>query len=314
MFYLIISSFFLKSDSDIDRLRKRCEEGDYWVLTNSFALQMDFSGQLRDGVVGQIRNLLQVGWYCKRLKQIRFPNEEAEDKATVHPSAQHQFLSMPCADTEGTPSRQPASRDGAGNACSQCQCIHYGLCNTSINNAIAASAASAARPQQQQQQQLDGVSDNEDLVLYFLERQRMTETGQIVVSEWRQVAAAVDRILFWVFCVITCVSSALFLLIIPGINRGWFTSSSAHASPFWSPSSPSSPHFQCQSWKHFRLIQCCWYLPAHATFHENETTPILLIKYVKENVNLPYWMGRYGIGGSLWIWFCIESYLSLSME
>ena len=139
---------------------------------------------------------------------------------------------MPCADTEGTPSRQPASRDGAGNACSQCQCIHYGLCHTSINNAIAASAASAARHPQQQQQPLDGVSDNEDLVLYFLERQRMTETGQIVVSEWRQVAAAVDRILFWVFCVITCVSSALFLLIIPGINRGWFTSSSAHASPF----------------------------------------------------------------------------------
>lgn len=58
---------------------------------------------------------------------------------------------------------------------------------------------------------------------YLLDRQKYSEVGQAVVIEWRQVAAAVDRILFWVFCIMTCVSSALFLLIIPGYNRGWFT-------------------------------------------------------------------------------------------
>jgi len=61
------------------------------------------------------------------------------------------------------------------------------------------------------------------LMRYFLERQKQNEGGQNVVIEWRQLAAVVDRILFWIFCIITCVSSALFLLIIPGFNRGWFS-------------------------------------------------------------------------------------------
>ena len=67
-------------------------------------------------------------------------------------------------------------------------------------------------------------TDQESLVRYFMDRQKFSDDGQAVVIEWRQLAAAVDRILFWVFCVMTCVSSALFLLIIPGYNRGWFTS------------------------------------------------------------------------------------------
>ena len=66
-------------------------------------------------------------------------------------------------------------------------------------------------------------TDQESLVRHFIDRQKFTEVGQAVVIEWRQLAAAVDRILFWVFCIITCVSSALFLLIIPGYNRGWFS-------------------------------------------------------------------------------------------
>ena len=66
-------------------------------------------------------------------------------------------------------------------------------------------------------------TDQESLMRYFMDRQKFSDDGQAVVIEWRQLAAAVDRILFWVFCVMTCVSSALFLLIIPGYNRGWFT-------------------------------------------------------------------------------------------
>ena len=61
------------------------------------------------------------------------------------------------------------------------------------------------------------------MMRYILDRQKCTEAGQAVVIEWRQLAALVDRILFWVFCVVTCVSSFLFLLIIPGWNRGWFS-------------------------------------------------------------------------------------------
>lgn len=67
-------------------------------------------------------------------------------------------------------------------------------------------------------------TDQDSLMRYFIDRQKFSDDGQAVVIEWRQLAAAVDRILFWVFCVMTCVSSALFLLIIPGYNRGWFTS------------------------------------------------------------------------------------------
>ena len=65
-------------------------------------------------------------------------------------------------------------------------------------------------------------ADQEIMMRYFLDRQKFTEDGQAVVIEWRQLAATVDRILFWVFCIMTCVSSALFLIIIPGYNRGWF--------------------------------------------------------------------------------------------
>ena len=71
-------------------------------------------------------------------------------------------------------------------------------------------------------------TDQESLVRHFIDRQKSTDVGQAVVIEWRQVAAVVDRILFWVFCVMTSVSSALFLLIIPGYNRGWFTPKSDH--------------------------------------------------------------------------------------
>lgn len=66
-------------------------------------------------------------------------------------------------------------------------------------------------------------TDQDSMMRYFLDRQKFTEDGQAVVIEWRQLAAAVDRILFWVFCIMTCVSSALFLIIIPGYNRGWFS-------------------------------------------------------------------------------------------
>ena len=81
---------------------------------------------------------------------------------------------------------------------------------------------------QQQDSSFNVSKDQDSIVRYFIDRQKYIEDGQSVVFEWRQVAAIVDRILFWIFCVLTCVSSALFLLIIPGFNRGWFTFSKSY--------------------------------------------------------------------------------------
>ena len=86
--------------------------------------------------------------------------------------------------------------------CSQCRAVHH------------AAGGEAC--------QFNVSSDQESLARYFLDRQKFIERNQAVVVEWRQIAAAVDRILFWIFCFITSVSSALFLVVIPGLNRGWF--------------------------------------------------------------------------------------------
>ncbi|GIZ04007.1 uncharacterized protein CEXT_456721 [Caerostris extrusa] len=41
-----------------------------------------------------------------------------------------------------------------------------------------------------------------------------------VVDEWRQMALVIDRILFWIFFVVTLVSSLSFLVIVPLHRRG----------------------------------------------------------------------------------------------
>ena len=52
-------------------------------------------------------------------------------------------------------------------------------------------------------------------------KQEEIEAQNLMVAEWRLVAQAIDRILFWIFTTVTLVSSAVFLLILPIYKRSW---------------------------------------------------------------------------------------------
>jgi hypothetical protein len=52
-------------------------------------------------------------------------------------------------------------------------------------------------------------------------KQEEVEVQNILVAEWRLVAQVVDRILFWIFFLITFVSSAVFLIVLPLYKRSW---------------------------------------------------------------------------------------------
>ncbi|GIX87186.1 uncharacterized protein CEXT_745031 [Caerostris extrusa] len=55
---------------------------------------------------------------------------------------------------------------------------------------------------------------------YLLYRQEQEDYRIRVVDEWRQMALVIDRILFWIFFVVTLVSSLSFLVIVPLHRRG----------------------------------------------------------------------------------------------
>ncbi|KAF8766772.1 Neuronal acetylcholine receptor subunit like protein [Argiope bruennichi] len=55
---------------------------------------------------------------------------------------------------------------------------------------------------------------------YLLYRQEQEDHRIRVIDEWRQMALVIDRILFWIFFVVTVVSSLSFLVIVPLHRRG----------------------------------------------------------------------------------------------
>ena len=58
---------------------------------------------------------------------------------------------------------------------------------------------------------------------HLLSRQEAEESGgRTALDEWRQVALAADRILFWFFLVITTLSSLLFLVVLPVHKRSQY--------------------------------------------------------------------------------------------
>ncbi|XP_018016609.2 neuronal acetylcholine receptor subunit alpha-5-like [Hyalella azteca] len=59
----------------------------------------------------------------------------------------------------------------------------------------------------------------------LLSRQLRQDTDLKRLNEWRTVAIAVDRILFWVFFVVTTVSSVVFLLVLPLVKRAEYVRS-----------------------------------------------------------------------------------------
>lgn len=70
-----------------------------------------------------------------------------------------------------------------------------------------------------------GMSMCEDLVnavRYLMSIQEQVEHQNVLVAEWRLVAQAVDRILFWIFACMTIVSSTVLLLILPLYKRSTY--------------------------------------------------------------------------------------------
>lgn len=53
----------------------------------------------------------------------------------------------------------------------------------------------------------------------LLSRQEREDAEKKRLNEWRVIAIAVDRILFWVFFIVTTVSSVVFLVILPVVKR-----------------------------------------------------------------------------------------------
>lgn len=55
---------------------------------------------------------------------------------------------------------------------------------------------------------------------YIVQRQEQEDHRIRVVNEWRQIALVIDRILFWIFFIVTVMSSLSFLVIVPLHRRG----------------------------------------------------------------------------------------------
>lgn len=53
----------------------------------------------------------------------------------------------------------------------------------------------------------------------LLSRQESQDADKKRLNEWRVIAIAVDRILFWIFFFVTTVSSLVFLVILPVVKR-----------------------------------------------------------------------------------------------
>jgi len=59
------------------------------------------------------------------------------------------------------------------------------------------------------------------ILRYLLWRQEIEDHHNRMVHEWRLLALIIDKVLFWVFLIITFVSSLSFLVIIPIQRRGF---------------------------------------------------------------------------------------------
>ncbi len=59
------------------------------------------------------------------------------------------------------------------------------------------------------------------ILRYLLWRQEIEDQHNRMVHEWRLLALVVDKVLFWVFLIVTFVSSLSFLVIIPIQRRGF---------------------------------------------------------------------------------------------
>ena len=69
-------------------------------------------------------------------------------------------------------------------------------------------------------QMLSQTEESLQILRYLLYRHKNESDENRTISEWRLLALAVDKILFWVFFFVIVFSSAFFLIIIPARKRG----------------------------------------------------------------------------------------------
>lgn len=68
-----------------------------------------------------------------------------------------------------------------------------------------------------------GLVDDEigQILVRLIQRQELEDIHNKVVQEWRYLALIIDKILFWIFLVMTVACSLLFLVILPAKRRGF---------------------------------------------------------------------------------------------
>ena len=75
---------------------------------------------------------------------------------------------------------------------------------------------------EEKQETMEGEASQEELtrvIKSLLEKEEKQSEEDQIRREWRQLAMAVDRWLFWAFFFVTTVSTLCFIVVVPGINR-----------------------------------------------------------------------------------------------
>lgn len=59
------------------------------------------------------------------------------------------------------------------------------------------------------------------MLRYLMHRQETEDNVTRRIHEWRQLSMFIDKILFWIFTIVTVFTSCIFLLFIPIMRRGF---------------------------------------------------------------------------------------------
>lgn len=104
----------------------------------------------------------------------------------------------------------------------KCKCIncHKNTCDGKCKCCNSSSSVNNRLNRETLNQMLNQTDESLQILRYLLCRHKYESDESKTISEWRLLALAVDKILFWVFFVIIIFSSVFFLIIIPARKRG----------------------------------------------------------------------------------------------
>lgn len=131
-------------------------------------------------------------------------------------SFQDSFPSETCASSSGSNIRKSSSND-------RCKCLNCqsNRCTGSTCNSKCKCNTNSTRFNRQSvHQMLSQTEESLQILRYLLYKHKSESDESKTISEWRLLALAVDKILFWIFFVVIVFSSAFFLIIIPARKRG----------------------------------------------------------------------------------------------